>query len=415
MSGEIEAHVSHLGDSNRQCVVRMFGPTTVLLGKRSLGSRDFGGRKPRQLFELLVLARGAAVPKDRLADLIWGDELPANVAATIETNISVLRSALDPGGSWGRRLVLTEPDAYRIDESLVELDLDTFSSLVTAAGLEQGPDRLLHLREAIEMASGEVLIDEGYVDWAVRVRERYQIDVVLAQIDAAGLARDHGEAGLALEFAEAALDSEPLSEPAMICKLGALADLQRRTEAIRAGDRFVTQLKDELGAAASTPLLAALTKLRGSDSPRIAKPDHHDGRSMRVLLVEDNPADARLVYEALADHGSRVEITHVGDGEAALAELRAGSPDALPDLVLLDLNLPRLDGREVLEIVKQDKILRRVPVVVLTTSDAEQDILRCYDLHANSYITKPQDYDSFARVVRSIEAYWPATAGVPRS
>ncbi len=229
MSGGIEAHVSHLGDSNRQCVVRMFGPTTVLLGKRSLGSRDFGGRKPRQFFELLVLARGAAVPKDRLADLIWGDELPANVVATIETNISVLRSALDPGGSWGRRLVLTEPDAYRIDESLVELDLDTFSSLVTAAGLEQGPDRLLLLREAIELATGEVLVDEGYVDWAVRVRERYRIDVVLAQIDAARAALDHGEAGLALEFAEAALESEPLSEPAMICKLGALADLQRRT------------------------------------------------------------------------------------------------------------------------------------------------------------------------------------------
>jgi len=139
-------------------------------------------------------------------------------------------------------------------------------------------------------------------------------------------------------------------------------------------------------------------------------------RSVEILLVEDNPGDVRLTQEALKDNKVHNHLHVVGDGVEALAFLRgegryAGSPR--PDLILLDLNLPRKDGREVLAEIKADTELRRIPVVVLTTSKAEEDILRAYDLSANCYITKPVDFDQFIRVVRSIEDFWLAMVKLP--
>ena len=140
------------------------------------------------------------------------------------------------------------------------------------------------------------------------------------------------------------------------------------------------------------------------------------GRLVEVLLVEDNPGDVRLTEEALKDGRVANRLHVVGDGVEAMAFLRrqgrfAGVPR--PDLVLLDLNLPRKSGREVLAEIKADERLRRIPVVVLTTSQAEEDILRAYDLHANSFITKPVDLDGFLSVVRSIEDYWLAIVQLP--
>jgi two-component system, chemotaxis family, response regulator Rcp1 len=130
---------------------------------------------------------------------------------------------------------------------------------------------------------------------------------------------------------------------------------------------------------------------------------------VEILLVEDNPGDVRLTREALKDGkvGNRLHV--VGDGVEALAFLRqegkyAGVPR--PDLILLDLNLPKKDGREVLAEIKADADLTRIPVVVLTTSRAEQDILQTYDLHVNCYITKPIDLEQFVEVVRRIEEFW---------
>jgi CheY-like chemotaxis protein len=139
-------------------------------------------------------------------------------------------------------------------------------------------------------------------------------------------------------------------------------------------------------------------------------------RSVEILLVEDNPGDVRLTQEALKDNKVHNHLHIVSDGVEALAFLRkegryAGSPR--PDLILLDLNLPRKDGREVLAEIKADEQLRRIPVVVLTTSKAEEDILRAYDLSANCYITKPVDFDQFIRVVRSIEDFWLAMVKLP--
>lgn len=137
---------------------------------------------------------------------------------------------------------------------------------------------------------------------------------------------------------------------------------------------------------------------------------------MEILLVEDNPADVRLTQEALREGKVHTHLQVARDGIEALAMLRgeagyAGAPR--PDLVLLDLNLPKKDGREVLREIREDPNLKRIPVVILTTSAGEQDILRAYDLHANCYITKPVDFDQFMRVVRSIEDFWLTIVRLP--
>jgi CheY-like chemotaxis protein len=137
---------------------------------------------------------------------------------------------------------------------------------------------------------------------------------------------------------------------------------------------------------------------------------------LEILLVEDNPADVRLTREVLKEGRVRNNLSVVWDGVEALAFLRRqeGFADApRPHLILLDLNLPRKDGREVLGEIKQDERLRRIPVVVLTNSQAEEDILQAYDLHANCYIHKPVDWDQFIRVVRSVEEFWLTVAVLP--
>jgi len=132
-------------------------------------------------------------------------------------------------------------------------------------------------------------------------------------------------------------------------------------------------------------------------------------RPVKILLVEDNPGDVRLAREGLKESKLYNELWDVPDGEKALDFLRRQSdyPDApRPDLILLDLNLPRMDGRELLQEIKQDPALRCIPVVVLTMSKAEQDIVQAYDLHANCYINKPIDLDRFIEVVQGIRDFW---------
>ena len=142
------------------------------------------------------------------------------------------------------------------------------------------------------------------------------------------------------------------------------------------------------------------------------------GRPIEILLVEDNPADVRLTIEALHDGKVANNMTVAMDGEEALACLRREGQwekAARPDVILLDLNLPRKDGREVLAEIKSDPSLRRIPVVVLTTSAAEQDVLRSYDLHANCYVRKPVDLDQFVHVVKTIESFWFTVVTLPKS
>lgn len=140
------------------------------------------------------------------------------------------------------------------------------------------------------------------------------------------------------------------------------------------------------------------------------------GQPIEVLLVEDDPGDVLLIREAFEFNKVHNNLHVVSDGEQALAFLRKEGEHAdarRPDLVLLDLNLPRKDGREVLAEVKQDPELRTIPIVVLTTSEAEEDVLKSYQLHANAYVTKPVDFERFVSIVRQIDDFFVSVVRLP--
>jgi len=141
-------------------------------------------------------------------------------------------------------------------------------------------------------------------------------------------------------------------------------------------------------------------------------------RPVQILLVEDNPGDVGLTIEALKEATVLNKLTVVKDGIEALALLRRQGQHAhaaRPDLILLDLNLPKKDGREVLAEIKADDNLKRIPVIILTTSQNEQDVVKSYNLHANCYITKPLDLDQFIKVVKSIEDFWLGIVVLPKN
>ncbi len=141
-----------------------------------------------------------------------------------------------------------------------------------------------------------------------------------------------------------------------------------------------------------------------------------DHKEIDVLLVEDDPGDVLMTREAFAENKVANRLAVVSDGESAMRYLRKEGEHAdapTPDLVLLDLNLPRMDGREVLAAMKSDDALRSIPVVVLTTSEAEEDVLRSYALHANAYVTKPVDFERFIAVVRQIDDFFVQVVRLP--
>ncbi len=142
-----------------------------------------------------------------------------------------------------------------------------------------------------------------------------------------------------------------------------------------------------------------------------------DDRPFEILLVEDNAGDVVLIREAMADSNISLRLTVASNGEEGLSRLRRQGEfahAAAPDLILLDLNLPRLGGRELLAAIKTNERLRRIPVVVLTSSQAEQDITASYDLHANCYVTKPADLEEFLGVIQSVTTFWLTVAKLPK-
>jgi chemotaxis family two-component system response regulator Rcp1 len=138
---------------------------------------------------------------------------------------------------------------------------------------------------------------------------------------------------------------------------------------------------------------------------------------IHILLVEDNPGDVRLTVEALRGAKVANELHVVGDGEEAIKFLRQEgryADEPRPDMILLDLNLPRLDGHDVLAAIKTDPDLAKIPIIVLTSSSAERDIQKAYELHANCYVSKPVDFTEFIRAVRSLEGFWLKIVRLPR-
>jgi CheY-like chemotaxis protein len=155
-----------------------------------------------------------------------------------------------------------------------------------------------------------------------------------------------------------------------------------------------------------------------SESPTIGARRNWPRRPIEILLVEDNAADVRLTMEALREHGVRDRVSVARSGDEALACLRRqgafdGTPG--PDLILLDLNLPGKDGRQLLAEIKGSPELKTIPVIVLTTSADERDVRDCYQLDANAYVVKPVDFDQFLSTMRAIEEFWLARARLPRA
>lgn len=402
-------------------VVRAFGPLAVELDGQALGPTDFGGRKPKLILEILLLAEGRPVARDHLADLLWPEQRPRNVPATIDTYVSLLRRALGAA----RRLLVTEPEAYRLARDALVVDLDRFDHLAArAATRPSGAERRSALEEALALVRGEVLEDEPYADWAEETRAAYRRRVLDVRVNAALAALDAGEPDAALAHAERALDDDALDERAHRAAMLGAELAGRRPAALRAYERCRAALAEELGAdpsAATEALHRSILRgeVRASPPAEPADPARaggassatavRRGRALRVLLVEDTLSDAHLVRTALETGTVPIDVEAVGDGEAALARLRGDG--RRPDLLLLDLGLPGRSGLDVLAELKGDRQLRRVPVLMLTSSAAQADVVRSYDLHANGYLTKPADPADFAEVVRAIEAFWPLTAG----
>lgn len=409
--------------------VRLFGSLAVQAGETRLGPRDLGGVKPRQIFEILVLERGHPVPKDRLTDLLWGERLPQNAPATLETYVSVVRRRL---GEY-RDLVATQTEAYRIQRDWMALDLDRFDELIKRAAVVPSQKRRRPLESALGLVRGGVLEDEPYSDWADRVRRYYREQIGEARLEAGELALAEGDDRAARAHAERAVAEDPLNERGHRLLMLACYASGSQQGALQAFETCRTTLADELGLDPSpeaeelqmailrqedpADVIERMLRVRPTfDVPSPPASAMLQRQEMHILVVEDSPSDLRLISEALESGAVPVRLHVVEEGEEALAFLRAEGPytDApRPDLVLLDLNLPGLGGREVLAEVKGDPELRRIPVVVLTMSAAEQDVLRSYDLHANSYVTKPADPDDFTDVVRAIESYWPVTVPLP--
>jgi DNA-binding SARP family transcriptional activator len=234
--------------THREAVaISLFGPLAIREGTRSLGDRDLGGARPKQVLEILLAARGHRVPVDRLADLLWGERLPQDASAALQTFISVLRRRLSPDRRRARELVVTEPEAYRFAIELADLDLDRFDQLLERSGQAGTRHARLLLEEALALVHGEVLEDEPYASWAEDLRGTYRGRVLGAYLDAAEAALAECDYAPALAHAQAAIGLDRFAERAHRTTMLALYALGRPHEALDAYRRVRELLASELG------------------------------------------------------------------------------------------------------------------------------------------------------------------------
>jgi DNA-binding SARP family transcriptional activator/pimeloyl-ACP methyl ester carboxylesterase len=225
----------------------MFGPLELRFDGARVGPRDLGGVKPKQLLELLLLERGRPVSKDRIAEALWGEDLPRRVAATIETYVSVLRHRVDRPPGRGRRLIVTEHGGYRLSAEELGVDVDRFEDLLRTAAAANGTRRRAALDAAVDLAAQELLTDEPYAPWAVPTREHYRERRVQALVDLAECCLVLGDARAALEAAERSLAVEPTRERAYRAAMLAHHLLGERDAALWLYERCRSALANELG------------------------------------------------------------------------------------------------------------------------------------------------------------------------
>lgn len=344
-----------------QPVIRLFGPLAIEAQGRVLGPRDLGGSRPKRVLEILLAARGHPVPTDRLAELLWGQEMPRSAPGSLQTFVSVLRRILVTDREWARELVVTEAEAYRFDTGLVDLDLDRFDALVEGARRDPPHRARRSLEDALLLVRGELLEDEPYAIWAQDLRATYQGRILGAYLEASDSALAELDYSAALAHAEAAARIDAFSERAQRAGMLALYALGRRSEALDTYRRFRALLDEELGltpTADTRALESAILRQEdvGSLVPRPAQPTRRPGStagSIRLL--------GRTDELAALDHATRHALE--GSFELILVEGEAGvgKTRLLDELVisLVDARVGRASGT---------KLERHLPYVPLAAA-----------------------------------------------
>jgi DNA-binding SARP family transcriptional activator len=313
------------GEHRERLLIRLFGPLAIV-GATTLGPRDLGGNRPKQVLEILLAARGHRVPTDRLADLLWGDQLPRNAAGSLQTFVSVLRRHLASDREQARQLVITEPEAYRFATDLVDLDLDRFDELLDRSAHEPTRVARQSLEQALGLVHGEVFEDEPYADWAQGLRTTYQGRVLGAHLEAADAALAELDYLGALAHAEVAGGRDRFSERAHRSAMLALYALGRQYDALETYRGFRIRLDEELGlgpTAETRALESAILRQEDIHSllPRSIRPAQGDSdeRSVR-LLGRTGELDALERSVRLALDGSCALV--MVEGEAGLGKTR---------------------------------------------------------------------------------------------
>ena len=329
------------GDRTRpRPVVRLFGALEIVDGARVLGPRDLGGIRPKQLLEILVAARGHRVPTDRIAELIWDIQPPSDIAASIQTFISVLRRRLVGDRDRARQLVVTEAEAYRFATDLVDLDLDRFDELLEQSARE--PTRIARrsLELALSLVRGEVLEDEPYALWAQDLRGSYQGRVLGARLDAADAGLAELDFAAALSHVEAAVALDRYSERAQRLQMLSLYALERTHEALARYRQYRTRLGEELGLEPSAETRALEAAVIRQEDLRSLLP-----RPIEGAQRESGAGPVRLV-------GRRIELDTlmraVGRGvEEKVTLIQIEGTTGVGKTRLLDELHARLDGARI--------------------------------------------------------------------
>ena len=321
--------------------IQLFGPIVLEHEQRRLGPGDFGGIRPKQVLEILLAARGRQVPTERLADLLWGERLPNDPAAALQTFVSVLRRHLTPDRTYARQLVVTEREAYRFAVEQASIDIDRFDDLLEAAGRESTEKARSLLQEALSLADGDVLEDEPYADWAEELRGTYHGRVLGANLEAADVALATCDYMAGLRYAQAASGLDRFSERAQRTTMLALYAMGRAHEALDCYQRLRSLLDGELGLEPSEPTRVLHTAILRQDDVSALLPRPASEIQLRssgrpwLLFLGRRPELAALEQLARCGTGDRFSIGLV-EGEAGLGKSR-----------LLDELATTLDGGRV--------------------------------------------------------------------
>ena len=307
--------------------VRLFGPIAVSVGERTLGPRDFGGARPKQVLEILLSARGAMVPVDRIAELLWGEELPTNASGSVHTFVSALRRHLCSDPRSSRQLVVTERGAYRFAVEQAEIDLDRFDELLERAGRVPTEAARRCLADALSLASQEVLEDEPYADWAQELRGTYRGRAIGANLEAADAALISRDFRAALSHAQAAARLDPYSERAHRIRMLALYATGRAHEALEAYRRLRTLLVGDLGLepnAETRSLEAAILRQEDVASllPRPSREMHLRSSGHPWLLFLGRRAELIALGDSLASALDGEFALVLVEGEAGIGKSR---------------------------------------------------------------------------------------------